>query len=174
MPTPWPPGTDRLQLVEVEAEHIDLFVALDSDPEVMRFISGGEPNSRERYEQELMPRMMAYRTKPYGFLTAFERGRFVGWFHLRPSVADPTILEVGYRLRRPAWGRGLATEGSRALVRYAFEQLEMPAVDACADPRNEASIRVMIKCGMHRVGTFIHPRAPIEVVRYLVEREDPR
>lgn len=171
MPVPWPPSTERLHLVRVRAEHIDHFVELDSDPEVMRFISGGEPNSRARYEQDLLPRMMAYEGEPHGFLSAFERGRFVGWFHLRPSVADDRILELGYRLRRDAWGRGLATEGGRALVRHAFEALDQPAVDACADPRNEASIRVMVKCGMHRVGTFVHPRVPIEVVRYLVERE---
>ncbi|MCA9708344.1 MAG: GNAT family N-acetyltransferase [Myxococcales bacterium] len=170
MPVPLELSTERLRLVRLQADDLDHLVALDADPEVMRYISGGEPNSRERYEQELLPRMLAYQDEPYGFLAAYEGERFVGWFHLRPSVADASILELGYRLRREAWGRGLATEGSRALVRHAFEQLDQPAVDACADPRNAASIRVMVKCGMRRVGTFMHPRVPLEVVRYLVER----
>jgi RimJ/RimL family protein N-acetyltransferase len=43
-------------------------------------------------------------------------------------------------------------------------------VDACADPRNVASTNVMIKCGMRPVGMAMHPRAPIEVIRYLVQR----
>ena len=161
-----------MHLVRVREDHLDDFIALDSDPEVMRFISGGEPNSRQLYLDELLPRMMAYESEPYGYLCAYLGERFIGWFHLRPSVADDSILELGYRLRRETWGKGLATEGGRALVRHAFEQLDQPAVDACADPRNAASIRVMVKCGMHRVGTFVHPRVPLEVVRYLVERSD--
>jgi RimJ/RimL family protein N-acetyltransferase len=83
------------------------------------------------------------------------------------------MLELGYRLQRQAWGRGLATEGGRALVRYAFEELDEPAVDACADPGNAASIKVMEKCGMQHAGRFVHPRVPIEVVRYVVWRSAP-
>lgn len=171
MATPLRLSTERLHLTRIGPEHLDALVELDSDPEVMRYISGGEPNSRQTYVDELLPRMMAYADQPFGYLAAHEGERFVGWFHLRPSVADESILELGYRLRRDAWGRGLATEGGRLLVRHAFEDLEQMAVDACADPRNAGSIRVMVKCGMRKVGTFVHPRVPLEVVRYLVERE---
>ena len=163
--------TDRLCLRRLTAAHLPDLVELDSDSEVMRYISGGEPNSRQRYEEELLPRMLAWETEPYGFFAAYEADAFVGWFHLRPTVAPgETMLELGYRLRHAAWGRGLATEGARALVRYAFEELDQTAVDACADPRNAASIHVMEKCGMRYAGRFVHPRVPLEVVRYVVER----
>lgn len=171
MPVPLEIHTQRLHLRRLTAAHVPDLVALDSDPEVMRYINGGKPNSRQTYEDELLPRMLAWDEQPYGFLAAYEADAFQGWFHLRPSVADGSILEVGYRLRRPAWGRGLATEGARALVGHAFERLDQPAVDACAHPDNAASIHVMVKCGMQRAGTFVHPRAPIEVVRYLIERD---
>ena len=157
-------------MVRLGRAHLDDLVELDSDPEVMRYINGGIATTRAQYEDELLPRMTVWDDQPYGFLAAYEDGAFVGWFHLRPSVFDASMLEVGYRLRKAAWGRGLATEGARALVRYAFETLDEPAVDACADPRNVASTRVMEKCGMRPVGTFMHPRVPIEVVRYLVRR----
>ncbi len=137
----------------------------------MRFISGGEPTPRPVYVETLLPRMKAYADRPYGFAAAYERARFVGWFHLRPSVADANVLELGYRLRRDAWGRGLATEGSVALVRYAFEDLNQRAVDACAVEANTASISVMKKCGMRYAGRLVHPRGGMEVVRYLVERQ---
>ncbi|MEX1362461.1 MAG: GNAT family N-acetyltransferase [Nannocystaceae bacterium] len=170
--------TERLRMTRIGEQHLDDLVELDADPEVMRYISDGLPNSRQTYVDELLPRMAAYTDQPYGYLAAYERDqdqqqdqdRFVGWFHLRPSVADEQVLELGYRLRRDAWGRGLATEGGRALVRYAFETLDQAQVDACADPRNAASIRVLVKCGMRKVGSFVHPQVPIEVVRYLVER----
>lgn len=163
--------TGRLHLRRLTAEHLPELVELDSDPEVMRYISGGAPNSRQRYIDELLPRMLAWDERPFGFLAAYEAGRFQGWFHLRPSVADSDVLELGYRLRRAAWGRGLATEGARALIAHAFERLRWPAVDACAHPENAASIHVMVKCGMRRVGTFIHPRIPLEVVRYMIVRD---
>ncbi len=163
--------TARLHLRRLTQAHLPDLVELDSDPEVMRYISTGAPNSRERYEQELLPRMLCWDAHPYGFLAAYEQDAFVGWFHLRPSVADESVLELGYRLRRTAWGRGLACEGARALLAHAFERLEHPAVDACALAENVASIRVMTKCGMRFVGTFIHPRVPVEVVRYMIERE---
>jgi RimJ/RimL family protein N-acetyltransferase len=164
--------SERLHLRRLTAEHLPDLIELDSDPEVMRHISGGAPNSREVYLEELLPRMLAWDEHPFGFLAAYEAERFQGWFHLRPSVADSGVLELGYRLRRAAWGRGLATEGARALLRHAFATLHHPAVDACAHPDNAASIHVMVKCGMRRVGSFIHPRIPLEVVRYMVERDE--
>lgn len=171
--------TARLCLRRMTVAHLDDLVALDADPEVMRYINGGRPTTRAQYEAELLPRMLAWEDRPYGFLAAYDAGAapepgspgFLGWFHLRPSVADGSILELGYRLQRSAWGRGLATEGARALIDHAFVTLGEPAVDACAHPDNAASINVMIKCGMRRVGTFIHPRVPMEVVRYIVERD---
>lgn len=164
--------TARLCLRRLTVAHLPDLVELDSDPEVMRYISGGEANSRQRYEEVLLPRMLAWDDEPYGFLAAYENETFVGWFHLRPTVAPgETMLELGYRLRRVAWGRGLATEGSRALLRHAFEGLGQAAVDACADPRNAASLHVLEKCGMRHAGTFVHPRVPIEVVRYVIERQ---
>ncbi len=171
MPVPLELRSERLHLRRLGAEHLPDLVELDADPEVMRYISDGAPNSRDVYINELLPRMLAFDDQPYGYLAAYEAGQFQGWFHLRPSVADSRILELGYRLRRAAWGRGLATEGSRTLLRHAFEVLDQPAVDACARPDNAASIRVMVHCGMQYVGTFMHPRIPLEVVRYMVERD---
>lgn len=164
--------SERLHLRRLTAAHLPDLLELDSDPEVMRYISGGQPSSRQLYEEQLLPRMLAWDDQPYGFLAAYEAGVFVGWFQLRPSSADPAMLEVGYRLRRSCWGRGLATEGTRRLIHHAFVTLDQPAVDACAHPDNAASIRVMVKVGMRRVGTFMHPRVPIEVVRYLLARDE--
>ena len=170
MSVPFMLDTARLHLRRIGDEHLDDLVELDSDPAVMRFINGGQPTPRQVYEDRLLARMKTYADQPYGYAAAYEAERFVGWFHLRPSVADEAVLEIGYRLRRDAWGRGLATEGSRALVTYGFERSDCPAVDACAVPENAASIGVMKKCGMHYAGRLVHPRGGMEVVRYLVER----
>lgn len=168
-----------MTLRPLTADDLDALVELDSDPEVMRWINGGVPQSRERYLDDLLPRMLAWPDRAWGFFAAIsdeagEAGAFLGWFHMKPSVADAEVLELGYRLRRAAWGRGLATEGGRRLVRWAFERFDPPMVDACCDPMNLASARVMEKCGMSELPRFIHPRANIEVRRLGVTREDFR
>jgi RimJ/RimL family protein N-acetyltransferase len=163
--------TARLRLERLGRAHIDDLVDLDSDPEVVRYVGGVSP-TRAQYESEILARIVAYDDDPYGFLAAYEGSAFIGWFHLRPSVVDPKMLELGYRLKRAAWGRGIATEGSRAILRYAFEQLGEASVDACAVPDNVASTRVMVKCGMKRVGAFTHPRFDVVVDRYLVSRAE--
>lgn len=171
MTIPFVLDTARLHLRRIDDEHLDDLVELDSDPAVMRFISGGAPTPRETYENGLLARMKAYPDQPFGYAAAYEAERFVGWFHLRPSVVDETVLEVGYRLRQDAWGRGLATEGAKALVAYAFDTLGWSAVDGCAMPDNLASIAVLKKCGMREAERFVHPRGGMEVVRYLRRRD---
>jgi RimJ/RimL family protein N-acetyltransferase len=163
--------TPRIVFEKISAADLDDLVALDSDAEVMRFISGGVPTDRQTYLDGLLGRMMAYDAPDLGYFAARGAGGFLGWFHLRPSVRHPeTMLEVGYRLRRDMWGKGLATEGARQLCRVAFEHHGAPWVDACAVEENLASIAVMRKCGMQPRGRFRHPRAPIEVLHYVADQ----
>src|SRR5215831_17549036 len=93
----------------------------------MRHLTGGRPTPREEIERELLPRLLAeYERHPgMGRWAAIERstGAFVGWVALTPrDRGGPNDAELGYRLRRAAWGRGYATEGSRELIRRAFTE----------------------------------------------------
>ncbi|MCA9515704.1 MAG: GNAT family N-acetyltransferase [Myxococcales bacterium] len=163
-------ATARLRLRPIDEGDLDDLLALDGDPEVMRYL--GATPTREDYVAQLIPRMTRWQREPFGyFAAATADDPFIGWFHLRPSVADPAIHELGYRLARRAWGRGLATEGSLALCRHAFSVLAMPAVDAVTLPDNARSRRVMEKCGMRLVGPFRHP-AGLDCVRYVATRAD--
>ncbi|MBV1859223.1 MAG: GNAT family N-acetyltransferase [Nannocystaceae bacterium] len=170
MTAPFVLHTARLHLRRITDANLDDLVTLDSDPAVMRFISDGKPTPRQVYTDTLLARMKAYADEPYGFAAAYEAQRFVGWFHLRPSVADGAVLELGYRLRQDTWGRGLATEGSRALLKYAFGELDRTVVDACVVESNAGSIAVLRKCGMQRIGRFVHPRGGMEVEHYCARR----
>lgn len=160
-------ATERLVLRKLGEADLDALVELDSDPEVMRYINDGVPSPRELYVDSLLPRMLAWtQDDPVGFHAAIHEGAFVGWFHLRPSIADVDALELGYRLRRSAWGRGFATEGSRALASFAVDELRPLWIDGCARPDNLASIAVLQKCGLQYVDHRMHPRAPVEVAFY--------
>lgn len=139
------------------AADVDALVELDSDPEVMRFLTGGVATPRATVRDEQVPRLLAqYERHPgLGRWAALDRagGDFLGWFALDPSE-DGTEAELGYRLRRSAWGRGLATEGSRALVRYAFDVVGVRRVWAETMAVNERSRRVLAKAGLRHVRTF--------------------
>jgi RimJ/RimL family protein N-acetyltransferase len=83
---------------------------------------------------------------------------------------SPTRVEVGWMLARSKWGRGLATEGARAVIRYAFEVLGVSTVISISRPQNSASIRVMQRCGLTLRGAT-HWRGH-DVVWYAIDREE--
>ncbi len=151
--------TERLVLRQVTTDDVDHLVALDADPEVMRYLSGGAPTPRAVIEREVLPRWLSYyeRADGYGYWAAIEKSseEFLGWFLFRPPEgAGPGEVELGYRLRRGAWGRGYATEGSRALIHKGFTELGVQRVVATTYQDNLASRRVMEKLGMTLVRTF--------------------
>ena len=155
--------TDRLILRRFTPADVDLLWELDSDPEVMHFITGGRSTSREEIERDMLPAFLAYyeRYPGYGFWAAIERatGDFLGWFHFRPPSEGglPDEPELGYRLRKAAWGKGYATDGSRALIRKGFAELGARRVFAETMTVNAASRRVMEKAGLKLLRTFQQP-----------------
>lgn len=156
--------TERLVLRRfTEADAEDL-ADLDGDPEVMRFITGGRPTPRDVIRAETLPRFIrAYgRFEGFGVWAAIERAtrEFIGWFEFYPPEGrGPEEAELGYRLRPSAWGKGYATEGSRALIRKGFIDLGVRRVVAQTMVVNAASRRVMEKAGLTYVRTF-HQKWP--------------
>jgi RimJ/RimL family protein N-acetyltransferase len=154
--------TERLLLRRFTENDVENLVELDSDPEVMRFITGGRGTPREEVENEVLPAFLDHyeRYAGYGFWAAIEKstGRFLGWFHFRPAEgAPPDEVELGYRLRRSAWGQGYATEGSRALIDKGFAELGVERVVASTMVVNVASRRVLEKAGLRLVRVFHQP-----------------
>ncbi|MCA9897670.1 MAG: GNAT family N-acetyltransferase [Anaerolineales bacterium] len=150
--------TKRLRLRRFTRSDVDYLFALDNDPEVMRYLNGGVSTPRQVIEQEILPEFMVVDpARPqFGFWAAEMKvsGEFVGWFSLRPLPENHFHAALGYRLARTFWGRGLATEGVRALIRHGFAELELERVVATTYEDNVASQRVMQKVGMTLVRRF--------------------
>lgn len=145
--------TERLILRQFTEDDVDNLVELDSDPEVMRYLNGGIATPRELVEQSILPRFLSYyeRYDSFGVWAAMEKasGAFIGWFSFRPhDESRPGEVELGYRLRRAAWGHGYATEGALALIRKGFTELGVQRVIANTYEYNAESRRVMENVGM--------------------------
>ncbi|HEV7652951.1 MAG TPA: GNAT family N-acetyltransferase [Actinophytocola sp.] len=171
--------TDRLVLRRFTRSDPELLVELDGDPAVMRFLTGGQTTSRVRVETALLPAILRDYDRYPGF-GAFAThtkadGEFIGWCMLVPgSEGPPGEAELGYRLRKAAWGRGYAAEGSRALIEYGFTARGLTRIFAETMAVNTQSRRVMEKVGLHYELTYIPPFAPIEgsehgEVRYVLD-----
>jgi RimJ/RimL family protein N-acetyltransferase len=168
--------TARLSLSLVRETDRENLVALERDPEVMRFLNGGRPTPHDGADEGA------------GFLTPrggesdiwaaveMRSGALVGWFSLR-RVREG-VGELGYRLRRDAWGRGLATEGATALVAMGFADKDFVRIVATTMAIHTASRQVMEKAGLAYVGAvYPHWRDPLPgsergEVKYGITRDE--
>jgi len=155
--------TDRLLLVPLADRHLGLEVELDSDPEVLRYLFG-RARSRDEVAASHARRMAeAGPVDGLGFWMAFAAGGaeddFVGLMMLPPAHGpdqpdDPTVADLGYRLARRHWRKGLASEASRALLAHAFDTVGQRRVIAQTMTVNAGSQGVMRAVGMRYVRTY--------------------
>jgi RimJ/RimL family protein N-acetyltransferase len=132
--------TSRLLLRPLDRGDLDDFVALHSDPEVTRFV---RPLDREAASARLDADAAEWRQRGHGILAIVERdsGAFLGRCGLKrwPQFEE---TELGWVLRRQAWGRGYATEAAGACVEWAFSAFDLPFVTAMINRDNRRSLRV--------------------------------
>ncbi len=152
--------TDRLLLRELRADDAPGMFAMDSDPEVHRYL-GNSPLANPAQSQEHIAFIQQqYRENGVGRWAVLERetGDFVGWSGLK-LIPDPfqpktTVYELGYRFLQRHWGRGYATEAAHAVLRHGFEVLRLAAIYSMADVQNDASNHVLRKLGFVFVKRF--------------------
>ncbi|MFB9312844.1 GNAT family N-acetyltransferase [Nocardioides plantarum] len=173
--------TARIRLDPLTLAHTELLVELDADPEVLRFV-WGRPLSREEVVGTWMPRRTREDAdeRGIGYWVGFDAATdaFLGWWSLNVVDDDPDAAELGYRLRRDAWGRGLATEGARALLTHGFGTVGLERVVAETMAVNTDSRAVLEKVGLVQVGARVEqwedplPGAELGEVDYEVRAED--
>ena len=141
--------TERLLLRPFTPADLDALASLNADPDVMRYIADGKPQSRAQTEIRLNEVLDHWQQHGFGLFTAIEKtsGDFVGFCGLK-YLNTSSEIEVGYRLAKRFWRRGLATEAARASLRYGFETLGLDRIVAVVQPENAASCRVIEKIGL--------------------------
>ncbi|HAZ14903.1 MAG: hypothetical protein A2X86_21235 [Bdellovibrionales bacterium GWA2_49_15] len=117
-------------------------------------------------DDKLAQRISLYQEKGLGkfIIELKETKEFVGLCGVGSyELKGKNIHELAYRLRRPYWGQGLGTEVSRAMLQYAFEELEFSEVYAFADPQNAASLNIIKKLGFTFHGKIMYADVPHHV-----------
>lgn len=157
MPLPTPTlQTTRLRLRPFDDADADDLFALHSNAHVLRYWDAPPWTERARAPRFLDAcRQMA--DDGTGTRLAVERyddATFIGWCSLTRWNADFRSASLGYCYDAEAWGHGFATEAGRALLRWAFDTLDLNRVQAETDTRNVASARVLEKLGFVREGTL--------------------
>ena len=143
--------TERLLLRRWRDEDLDAYARICADPEVMRYLPA--TMSREESAAQMAGFIRHWKERGFGLWAVEERapGEFIGFVGLMhhedwPEGDHKTELE--WRLGRPYWGQGMATEGALASVRHGFEVLGLQRIISITLPENAASRRVMEKAGL--------------------------
>ena len=140
--------TDRLLLREFVMDDVEDFFKMVSDPDVTRYTGDGGKTleeARKGLEERLF---QDYRKYGYGRWAAVYKptGKVIGFAGLK-YLDDVNEVDLGYRFFKEYWGKGLATEASRAVLAYGVDNLQLRRIIGIADIENKASIRVLEKVG---------------------------
>jgi len=147
--------TARLRLVPISDEHLPLLEELNGDAEVMAYLLGRAATSAETTAE--WRRRLDHQSDPgrgLGYWAVLEDEVFVGWCSASSFADRPEVAGIGYRLRRSAWGHGIATEVASAMVAQAFAAPAVETVFASTMAVNEPSRRVLAKAGLRHTSTW--------------------
>ena len=149
--------TERLLLRPLKVDDLPHLAPIWADPEVMRYIGAGETCDDERSRELLGHLIEHWDDHGFGLWAVVPKAEQapVGWAGLAVPTFLPAVLpavEAGWLLARSHWGRGYATEATRALLAFGFGELKLHRIYATCDPKNRASARVLEKAGMRYEG----------------------
>lgn len=154
----------RVRLRQWEDGDRERFAQLNADPVAMEFF----PSTLTREESDAVVDRMrrAIDERGWGFWCLEIEGQCAGFTGLNQPTFDAAFLpaiEIGWRMLRHYWGRGLAAEAARLALQYGFDVLKAPEIVAFTAVANVRSRAVMQRVGMHHdaAGDFDHPRVPV-------------
>lgn len=153
--------SERLGFRNWRNEDLEEFVKLNSDEAVMEHF----PKTLSQKEvEELIDKLRSHFAKngfTYYAVEILERKEFIGMIGLafqEYKTKFTPAIDIGWRLKRTAWGKGYATEGAKRCIEYAFSELGITKIISVCTIKNNKSENVMKKIGMTKKGAFNHPK----------------
>jgi RimJ/RimL family protein N-acetyltransferase len=172
--------TERLILRSWVDADLEPYHKINSDEKVIEFLR--EPMSPMSLEDcKNFIAMANNNIEKLGFglwaATLKDSEELIGFIGLHPpdfTAHFTPCVEIGWRLGSQYWGKGLATEGARAVLKFAFEKTDLKEIVSFTVPKNLRSIAVMEKIGLQRDlnGDFNHPKLPTDhrLARHILYR----
>jgi ribosomal-protein-alanine N-acetyltransferase len=158
--------TERLILRELIPTDEEGMFALDSDPEVHRYLGNNPFTSIEQSRQEIGFIEKQYAENGIGRWAVIEKStnNFIGWSGLKLSTKEVNkhtdFYDIGYRLIKKYWGKGYATESAIAALNYGFDELKLNEIYGMADVNNTGSNNILKKLGLTFIETFDYDGVP--------------
>lgn len=152
--------TPRLLLRNWEPTDLDDLHAVNSNPNVMRHFPSVMTKEETAAQLERFRVHQAKEGFSYFAAEIRETGECIGFIGMARQTYESAFtpcVDIGWRLKESAWGNGYATEGAKACLEFAWNELKLPEVYAIAVLQNKPSFRVMEKIGMRYYGDFFHP-----------------
>jgi [ribosomal protein S5]-alanine N-acetyltransferase len=154
--------TPRLILRQFTEADASLILALNSDPEIVKYVHELPLKTQEQAEKILLDTILPQYKNDLGRWAIYTKDNmdFIGWCGLkyRPELDE---IDLGYRLMKKAWGKGFATEAAQHTLDHGFKNLNCKLITARAHIENIASIKVLEKIGMDFIGEGIVDNCPV-------------
>lgn len=159
--------TERLILRSSSMDDLEKCLEMDMDPEVTKYIPGIWDGS-EAHLSFLKKNILGTYKEGLGYWSVFPKKtpfQFLGWILLVPYEAEAPEIEIGWRLKRSAWGKGYATEAAQAVTAHAFRTVGLEQIYAFVDYGNDRSVKVAQKLGFKAFSDFIYDGVPCTAYR---------
>lgn len=141
-------------------DDITSFAAMNADERVMEHFPS--THTFEQSQKSMQRMQEEYTNRGYTYfavetLDTQEVIGFIGLFYQEYESPFTPAVDIGWRLKVSAWGKGYATEGAKRCLQFAFQDLGLKNIVACCTLANKPSESVMQKIGMTKKGAFNHP-----------------
>jgi ribosomal-protein-alanine N-acetyltransferase len=163
--------TERLYFRKFELDDLPKLIEQRSDPDVARYLGGEKRQNPEELAKRIRFYMDCCDEQGFGMCPMFwkETGEMIGAAGLQP-LEDTGLIEVGYSIVKPFWGRGIGTEAARGWMEFGFNNFGLERIVAVAVVGNTASTHIMKKLGMEYVKTETHYDEECEF--YSISKQD--
>ncbi len=153
--------SERLGFRNWTQEDLPEFAKINADPDVMEHFP--KPMTEEGTAAYIDRLINHYATNGFNYFATevLESGEFIGFIGLayQDYQSDFTpAVDIGWRLKKRAWGKGYATEGAKKCLEWAFNELNLENIISTCTEKNAKSENVMKKIGMKKIGEFNHPK----------------
>ena len=153
--------SERLGFRNWKKSDIDEFAKMNADRDVMEFFH--KTLTKKETIEFINKTSKHYENNGYNYFATeiIDTGEFIGFIGMGYETYDNPFYpatNIGWRLKKSAWGKGYATEGAKECINYAFTELNIKKILASCVPNNKNSEKIMQKVGMVKKGEFIDPR----------------